>query len=72
MKLIHIFLFIISFVVGCYFVYISPTEHKTVFVYPTPQNVKKIQYKDSANECFNFSAKIVSCKGKDTKEIPIQ
>ena len=72
MKLIHVVLFIISFVVGCVFVYISPTEHKTVLVYPTPINVKKIQYKDSANECFNFTAKIVSCNGKDTKEIPIQ
>jgi hypothetical protein len=72
MKLIHVVLFIISFVVGCFFVYISPIEHKTVLVYPTPTNVKKIQYKDSANECFNFTAKIVSCKGKDVKEIPIQ
>jgi len=72
MKSIHVVLFIISFVVGCFFVYISPTEHKTVLVYPTPTNIKKIQYKDSTNECFNFTAKIVSCKGKDAKEIPIQ
>jgi hypothetical protein len=72
MKLIHIFLFLISFFVGCFFVYISPLEHKTVLVYPTPKNIKKIQYKDSANQCFNFTAKIVNCKGKDIKEIPIQ
>jgi hypothetical protein len=71
MKLIHIFLFIISFFVGCCFVYISPIEHKTVLVYPTPKNVNKVQYKDSANECFNFTAKVVNCTD-NVKEIPIQ
>lgn len=39
---------------------------------PNSYQYKKIQYKDTANECFNFTAKIVSCKGKDAKEIPIQ
>jgi hypothetical protein len=68
----YIVLFLVSFLIVCFFLYVSPVEHKTVFVYPTPKNVKKIQYKDSANECFNFSAKLVSCKGKDVKEIPIQ
>ena len=33
---------------------------------------KKIQYKDSANECFNFSAKLVNCKGRNPKQIPVQ
>ena len=72
MKLIHIVLFLISFVVGCFFIYISPVEHKTVFVYPTPKNIKKIQYKDNANQCFNFSAKLVNCKDYKVKEIPVQ
>jgi hypothetical protein len=71
MKLIYVFYFFISFCIGCVFLYFSPIEHKTVLVYPTPDNISKIQYKDSANQCFNFSAKIVSCKG-DIKEIPIQ
>ena len=72
MKLIYIGLFIFSFIVGCFFIYISPIEHKTVFVYPTPKNVKKIQYKDNANECFNFSATLINCKGKNAKQIPVQ
>jgi hypothetical protein len=71
MKLIHVVYFLISFFIGCVFLYISPVEHKTVLVYPTPANVSKIQYKDKANQCFNFSAKLVSCKG-NVKEIPIQ
>lgn len=72
MKLIYIALFFVSFFVGCFFIYISPIEHKTVFVYPTPKNVKKIQYKDNADECFNFSAKLVDCKGRNAKQIPVQ
>ena len=72
MQLIHIVLFLISFVVGCFFIYLSPVEHKTVFVYPTPKNVKKIQYKDNANQCFNFSAKLVNCKDHNVKNIPVQ
>lgn len=46
-------------------------EHKTVFVYPTPDNVNKIQYKNSENECFNFTAKLVNCTGRNAKEIPV-
>ncbi len=71
MKLMYICLFIVSFIVGMGFIYISPTEYKTVIVYPSPTNVKKIQYKDSANHCFQFSAKLVDC-GKGSKRIPVQ
>ena len=64
-------LFFVSFVVGMFFVYISPSEHKTVFVYPSPANVKKIQYKDKADQCFDISARLVDCT-KGAKNIPIQ
>jgi hypothetical protein len=72
MKLTYILLFVVSFVVGLIFVYISPVEHKTVMVYPTPQNSKKIQYKDDADQCFRFSAKLVNCKGRKVNKIKIQ
>ena len=71
MKFVYFGAFILSFLVGCVFVYLSPTEYKTVVVYPTPNNVNKIQYKDSANNCFQFTAKLVECS-KDAKKIPIQ
>ena len=72
MKLIYIQLFIVSFVVGLLLVYLSPVEHKTVMVYPTPKNSKKIQYKDDADQCFRFSAKLVNCKGRKINKIKIQ
>ena len=64
-------LFLISFFVGMVFVYLSPVEHKTVFVFPSPNNIKQIQYKDKAEQCFNLSAKLVDCK-RGAKNIPIQ
>ncbi len=71
MKLVYIAAFIASFILGAVFLYLSPTEYKTVVVYPSPDNLTKIQYKDSADNCFQFSAKLVDC-GKDVKKIPIK
>ena len=68
---LHVILFLAAFAIGCVMVYISPVEHKTVFVYPTPSNVKTLQYKDSAGECFGFTSKEVACTG-DAKPIPAQ
>jgi len=58
---LHVFLFLGAFVAGCVLVYFSPTEHKTVFVFPTPSNVKKLQYEDSAGGCLGFTSKKVKC-----------
>ena len=71
MKLIYVALFIFSFLVGAFFVYLSPLEYKTVVVYPTPSNLDQIQYTDRANNCFQFSAKLVDC-GTNPKKIPVQ
>ena len=47
LKLIHIPTFIISFAIGMFFVYTIGAETKIIYVYPTPDNVNKIQYKES-------------------------
>ena len=64
-------LFVISFIVGMICVYMSPLEYKTVVVYPSPDNIKKIQYKDKADQCFEFSARLVDCTS-NAKKIPVQ
>lgn len=64
-------LFLASFAVGLVLVYFSPMEYKTVFVYPTPNNVDDLQYKDSAGQCFHFTSKEVECTGSANK-IPTQ
>ena len=53
--------FAASFVVGLVLVYYSPIEHKTVFVYPTPSNEKKIQYK-SQFDYITFILGTPTCK----------
>jgi len=37
------------------------TENKKIFVYPTPQNISTIQYKDVADNCFSFVSKEIPC-----------
>ena len=67
----YIPIFLVSFAIGMVCVYISPLEYKTVMVYPSPTNTKKIQYKDNAGQCFVFSARLVDCTS-DAKKIPVQ
>lgn len=71
MKWKLLFLFVASFAVGMAFVHMSPVEHKTVFVYPTIRNVDKVRYKDKADNCFKYKAKLVRCEaGAET--VPVQ
>ena len=71
MQVKYIGAFLLSFLVGCIFIYISPVSYKTVVVYPTPSNIKKIQYKDNADNCYRFTAKLVNCTS-DALKIPVQ
>jgi hypothetical protein len=71
LKYISLPIFIISFAVGLLFVYAYGAEVKTVYIYPTPENIQSILYKDTANNCFAYQAKEVTCTGDD-KSIPIQ
>jgi hypothetical protein len=65
--------FIISFLIGLFFVYMMGTENKKVIVYPTPQNISKIQYKDVADNCFSYVSKEVPCPENGLfSTIPVQ
>jgi len=67
-------LFLISLAIGLFCVYISDSMSTIIYVYPTPDNINNIQYKDYIGNCFEFDAKIVSCPKDITKihTIPIQ
>ena len=65
--------FIISFLIGLFFVYMMGTENKKVIVYPTPQNISRIQYKDVADNCFSYVSKEVPCPENGLfSTIPVQ
>jgi len=73
-KLFNFPAFIISLALGLLFVYLSDAEKEVVYVYPTPNNLDQVEYKDSAGNCFSFLASQLDCP-KDVskiKTIPIQ
>lgn len=54
LKYISLPVFIISFALGLFFVYILGPEIHNIYIYPTPQTYSKYQYKDTAGQCFEF------------------
>jgi hypothetical protein len=63
--------FIVSLAVGLLFVYLSVPSPTIIYVYPTPDNVNDIEYKDKSGSCFKFDAEEVSCPN-NAKTIPVQ
>jgi hypothetical protein len=67
-------IFLVSFAVGLFFVYILGPERKTIYIYPSPENVNKILFKDKADNCFLLEEQQVECPKDESKifTIPIQ
>lgn len=63
-------IFLISFAIGLFFVYLYGPESKNIYIYPSPENVDKILYKDNANNCFAYDQMEVKCP-KDTSLITV-
>ena len=61
MQLIVWPVFIISLSVGLFMTYITNPNPTVIFIYPNPDNLDKIHYKDHTDTCYKFSAKEVKC-----------
>ena len=67
-------LFFISLAFGILLTYLYQPTPTIIYVYPTPENIDRIQYKDHIGNCYNFTASEVECPTNkaDIHVIPIQ
>jgi hypothetical protein len=74
MKYISIPLFVLSFMLGMVYIYLSNPPQRSILIYPTVDNNNNFQYKDKADNCFTFVAKEQKCPFNTgpLKKIPIQ
>lgn len=71
-KFINIPLFIVSFTIGIFGVYVlSNQDKRKIIVNPTPDNINKIQYKDDSGSCFQFKQYQVKCPKDQSKIIKV-
>jgi hypothetical protein len=69
-KYINLPIFIISLLIGICCVYITMPDTRKIYVYPTPENVNVLQYKDKTDTCFSFKQNEVPCP-KNSSEISV-
>jgi hypothetical protein len=67
-------IFLVSFAIGLFFAYVMGPDMKVIYVYPTPENVDSILFKDKADNCFQFKQVNVECPQDVSflSSIPIQ
>jgi len=74
-KYVNIPVFLMSFAFGVFAVYVTLPDTKRIMVYPSPDNIDIIQYKDKAHNCFRFQETSVSCpkgSGNVVAKVPMQ
>jgi len=73
-KYISIRIFMISLAIGIFVVYLTTDTTRTIYIYPTPENVELMLYRDKADQCFAFEQEEVSCPRNpmNIEKIPIQ
>lgn len=50
-----IYTFLISFFIGLIVQnWIIPPKKKKIYIYPTPENIDKLMFKDDTNTCYQF------------------
>lgn len=60
-KFIHVPVFLASLAIGIFFVYLHAPENRTVYVYPMPENVDQVAYRDALGNCFYYQSKEREC-----------
>lgn len=71
MPLINIKAFLLSFLFGMIYIYMSSPSPQEIIVYPTDDNRDLFQFRDKINNCFHLKQNVVKCSN-DAEEIPMQ
>jgi hypothetical protein len=73
-KYINFTVFLLSLAFGLFAVYMTVPDTRKIYVYPTPENVDVLQYKDKTDSCFSFVQKEVGCPTDESQisKIPMQ
>jgi hypothetical protein len=73
-KYIDFKIFLFSLVFGLFAVYMTAPTMRKIYVYPSPENINLLQYKDKTDTCFSFQQKEMKCPSDSSKIsiIPMQ
>ena len=72
-KIINLRVFLLSLFLGLIFIYLND-DRKKINVYPTPSNINKVEYKERAQNCYEYSMEEVKCPSKSSQinHVPVQ
>jgi hypothetical protein len=73
-KYINVPVFIATLVIGIIVMYVTMPDTRKIFVYPSPENIDILQYRDKTGGCFTMKQKETPCpkNEKDIAKIPVQ
>jgi hypothetical protein len=73
-KYIKLNIFIFSLAFGLFAVYVTMPDTRKIYVYPTPENIEVLQYKDKTDTCFQFKQTEVECPSNESEitKLPVQ
>lgn len=71
MKYLNVKVFLLSLFIGFIAVYFTNPDKRIIYVYPTPDNIDILQYKDKTNNCFEFKKTEVPCPKNENDIIKI-
>lgn len=74
-KFINVPVFFVSLIVGLLIVYFTmQNDLRKIYVYPTPENVDLLQYRDKAGNCFVYKTTDTPCPKNEAKlaKVPVQ
>ena len=66
---INLPIFICSFAIGIFLVYILGEDRKVIYIYPNQSNYNDVQFSDYANNCFQYKPIPVKCPNKNVTTI---